>query len=272
MEEKKYIPIYFKDLFNQIFSDKNDLEPLKYLIKQLLNIEVNDLEFINDKIYRDEHMNFYVLTKTKDGLIHNIIFATNSKYVDLKESNLLLIQAIGEDYGKYDTYSNLRYYMINFNYGKLKEFSPLYRSKLTNTKDPEDNIELFEIIDINLPYYEEKYLNKDKEQLNEFETLLGIIGLSKQVDIKENDDILNQIIKKANKYRLNEEIIDSYVKSKFEEDRIQDEVNISIRHCLEKITDKMKERNINIEDLAEITGFSIEEEKKKIMIDLSFDN
>ena len=263
MEETKYIPIYFKDLFKQIFSDKNDLEPLKYLIKQLLDIEVNNLEFINNKIYRDEHMNFYVLTKTRDGLIHNIIFATNCKYVDLKESYLLLMQAIGEDYGKYDIYSNLRYYMINFNYGRLKELSPLSRIKLANTKNPEDSIELYEIIDIYLPFYEEKYLNKDKNKLTELESLLGIIGLSKQADIKENNKILQIITEKSKKYQSNEEIINSYITHKFDEDRIEDEVKISIRHCIENIIDKMKQRDISVEDIAEITGFSIEEVKKE---------
>lgn len=263
MKEKKYIPIYFKDLFIHIFNDKKDLEPLKYLIKQILDIEVKDIEFINHKIYRDEHMNLYVLIKTEEGLIHNILFATNCKYVDLKESCLLLIQAVGADYGKYDIYSNLRYYMINFNYGKLEESSPLNRIKMINTKDSEDTIELFEVIDIYLPYYEDKYLNNNKKQLSELESLLGIIGLTKKVDIKENNNVLKEILEKANKYQLDEEIIDSYLKYRFEEDRIQDEVDISIRHCIENIIDRMKEKNIKIEEISEITGFNFEEVKKE---------
>ena len=59
MDEKEYVPIHFKDLFKSIFSDESDLEPLKYIIKQILDVDVNDIKIIKDKISRDRLLNLY---------------------------------------------------------------------------------------------------------------------------------------------------------------------------------------------------------------------
>jgi len=260
MDEKEYVPIYFKDLFKTIFSDESDLEPLKYLIKQILDVEVNDIKIIKDKISRDRLLNLYAYAETDDGLIHNFMFTTDNLFVDLKESFLILCEAIGDDYGKYLDYTNLRYHIVNFNFGNIKEVAPVSNYALASKSDPEDKYETFEIKDIDLPYYEKKYLNKESE--NELEKLLGIIGLTKQIDITEDNKVLNKIIKKANDYRNGEKLISNYKKYKYDYDRIQDEVDISIRHKMEDIIDKMEEKNISVEDISDITSLSIKEINK----------
>ena len=86
------------------------------------------------------------------------MFTTDNLFVDLKESFLILCEAIGDDYGKYLDYTNLRYHIVNFNFGNIKEVAPVSNYALASKSDPEDKYETFEIKDIDLPYYEKKYL------------------------------------------------------------------------------------------------------------------
>lgn len=260
MDEKEYVPIYFKDLFKTIFSDESDLEPLKFMIKQILDVDVNDIKIIKDKISRDRLLNLYAYAETDDGLIHNFIFTTDNLFVDLEESMFMLFEDISDDYENPLNYSNFRYHLVNFNFGNIKQIEPISDYALASKSNPEDKYEIFKIKDIYMPYYEKKYLNKESE--NELEKLLGIIGLTKQLDIKEDNEVLNKIVKKTNDYRNDEKLIKNYLKYMYDYDRIQDEVDISIRHKMEDIIDKLKEKNMSIEDISDITGVSIDEVKK----------
>lgn len=55
-ENKEFIPIHFDDLFYKVFGDYNDLESLKYLIKQILNVEPVEIQILNGNVLGDKYI------------------------------------------------------------------------------------------------------------------------------------------------------------------------------------------------------------------------
>ena len=70
-ESNKFIPLYYDVLFYKVFGDDEDTEPLKWLIKQILNIEVVDVQILNGKVlgemYKTKRSYLDLLVKLKDN-------------------------------------------------------------------------------------------------------------------------------------------------------------------------------------------------------------
>ena len=50
IKEKKYITLKLDLLFKKVFGDKEDLVPIKYLLKTVLNIEPMSIEILNTEL------------------------------------------------------------------------------------------------------------------------------------------------------------------------------------------------------------------------------
>ena len=53
--KNNYIPFYYDALFYKIFGDEKDVSLLKIIIELSLDIKINELTILNDKILGDKH-------------------------------------------------------------------------------------------------------------------------------------------------------------------------------------------------------------------------
>ena len=49
-KKERLIPLSFDPMFKKVFGDENDKEPLKYLLKVILEMEVSELRILNSEI------------------------------------------------------------------------------------------------------------------------------------------------------------------------------------------------------------------------------
>ena len=58
-------------MFKKVFGNENDKEPIKYLLKQILNIEAKDVKILNneaiDKPYKDKKIAVDLVVELLDG-------------------------------------------------------------------------------------------------------------------------------------------------------------------------------------------------------------
>ncbi|MBQ9318308.1 MAG: hypothetical protein IJR82_01575, partial [Bacilli bacterium] len=54
-KEENYIPYYYDALFYKIFGDEKDVSLLKRIIELSLDIEIDELIILNNKILGDKH-------------------------------------------------------------------------------------------------------------------------------------------------------------------------------------------------------------------------
>ena len=49
-KQKYYIPYHYDAVFYKIFGDYNDLDLIKYLLENVLNIKIKKIEILNGKV------------------------------------------------------------------------------------------------------------------------------------------------------------------------------------------------------------------------------
>ena len=54
LKEGQVIPLTFDKMFKRVFGDENDTRPIKYLIKQILDLDVEEIEIYNNELLGGE--------------------------------------------------------------------------------------------------------------------------------------------------------------------------------------------------------------------------
>lgn len=279
-EEKEkdiYIPYYFDLMFYKIFGDDNDLESIIYLFELLLDIKVDSLRILNDKVVGDK-------IKTKKSFLDLLLLINEKIKVNIevntdtsqiiKERNInFILKVVSNDYKLGEDYRLLnKHYQFNFNVEKNTNYSiEHYVFKEINS----DKIltEKIEIVNINLSYYTEKCYNEGASKLNQFEKLMALLG-AKDNRIEEmlnkEKGTLKKIMDKGKNYRKDSEIIEMYdreqiMKQVHDEEIIKTTEEVTNKVTIDttkKIAINMIEKGIKDDDISDVTGLSIEELKE----------
>jgi len=88
IEKADYITLKFDLLFKKVFGSPDDLIPIRYLLKNILNIESKEITILNTELigrpYKDKKIYVDLVLELEDGTKVSVEINTNTsqKYID----------------------------------------------------------------------------------------------------------------------------------------------------------------------------------------------
>ncbi len=288
VKEENYIPYYYDTLFYKIFGDEKDVSLLKIIIELSLNIKTKDLKILNGKMISDKYtgkvsyLDLYV--ELDDGNKVSIEVNTNTSYY-IKDRNLyFLAKGMANDMKVGDNYFDFKYhYQININSSNTRQIEPFLEYEVLNKKHGIIFSDKLKIVEIDVvSFYELCYTNGTLDNLSDFEKIMGLLGCrtKEQEKLFEHEKgIIEKIMRKAEKYRDDSEMIEMYdrdkvIASMYEKDKresIKNAVEIAVNETTKEVTKEvakkekqdiarnMLKENADIEFISKVTGLTIEE-------------
>ena len=295
-KEENYIPYYYDALFYKIFGDEKDTSLLKRIIELSLNIEIDELIILNDKLLGDKHktkksyLDLYV--KLKDETKINIEVNSNTENYIFDRNLFFLSKIMANDIEIGDSYHEFKkHYQINFNASNTRQKEKVMKYNIINKETGEIFSDKMEIVNIDLvSFYELCYTNGTLKQLNDFEKIMGLLGCKTKDQEKlfsSEKGIIEKIMKKAEKFRDDSEMIEMYdrdkvIASMYEKDKkesIKKAVELAISETTKEVTKEVTnkvtkevseskakdiarnllEMNMDVHNISKATGLTIEE-------------
>ena len=280
--ENHHIPYNYDVMFYKIFGDYNDLDLIKYLLENILDINIEKIEILNGKVLGDKiktKKSFLdLLVRVNGKIIVNIEVNTDTSQI-IKERNIsFLLKVAANDFKSGEKYRKFKKHIqYNFNVEDNTDYSieryffkELNKDKILSKR--------LEIININLSYYSEKCYNEGIQNLTEFEKLMGLLGAKDKEHEKifaNEKGMLKKIMDKGEKFRNDSEIIDMYEHDLTLEEIHEYEIEEAVLEATEKVTEEVTNKvtsstirsiatnmlnlNMNLEDISKATGLSIDE-------------
>ncbi|MBQ9318458.1 MAG: PD-(D/E)XK nuclease family transposase, partial [Bacilli bacterium] len=126
IKEEHYIPYHYDALFYKIFGDEKGVSLLKIIIELSLDIKINELTILNDKILGDKHktkksyLDLYV--KLKDDTKINIEVNSNTENYIFDRNLFFLSKIMANDIEIGNSYHEFKkHYQINFNASNTRQ-------------------------------------------------------------------------------------------------------------------------------------------------------
>ena len=157
---KNYIPYYYGALFYKIFGDEKDVTLLKTIIELSLDIEIDELTILNNKILGDKHktkksyLDLYV--KLKDDTKINIEVNSNTENYIFDRNLFFLSKIMANDIEIGSSYHEFKkHYQINFNASNTRQKQKVMKYNVMNKETGDIFSDKMEIINIDLvSFYE----------------------------------------------------------------------------------------------------------------------
>lgn len=157
LKKGEVIPLTFNKMFKKVFADPNDTDLVKYLIKQIIGIEVEDVTIYNNELLGDNYNNkkqeVDLLLKADEVVVN---FELNSKYnkTIINRNVLYVCRLLSNELVPSENYLNLsKHYQVNLNINEKKK-NPFRIYQLINTDDINDRLtDLISIYEIDISYY-----------------------------------------------------------------------------------------------------------------------
>jgi len=289
----RYIPLKYDLMAKRIFGNEKDTKPIKYLLKQILNIKVKEIKVMNNEIidrpYRDKKYSVDLLVKTEDNVVIGIEINSDVSNKLISRNLRYMCRIMGEDIKPHEDYDKLKKHVqINFDL-EGKHTNPIMRYKLRDEKTGEILCEDMEIIKINVPYYYKICYNEDA---SEFEKFIGLFYEENKDKAKilvegnmDMEDIYEKILENSDeiigiydKESHDRETRKAYLEEKTKEATeiglkrgMKRGMKIGIEQGIEKGIEKgakektieliknMLKENVDIEFISRVSGLTIEE-------------
>lgn len=286
IEEKRIIPLKFDLMFKKVFGDKNDIMPLRELIKCILEIEPKEITILNPEIIGSSYYNkgtiVDLIVEIEDGTKIGIEMNTNVNKYLINRNLFYMFKIISKDRKRGSLYNELnRYIQINIDCeGKHKK--PIMKYKIADIENQDILTEKIEIVRVSLPYYVKRCYNKAVKDLDYKDKFIGMIGIeekSKLDEIKKGEKTMEEILKKVEDFSDDEEILGAYDAEEHREeterlvmlgylDEAEEKgMRKGMKKGIEQTARNMLKENIDIEIISKVTGLSkekIESTKKNI--------
>lgn len=292
------IPLIYDTLFKLVFGDINHLDRLNYLLSTILNKNVEVIELLPNDLIEDNRVNkkneVDLLCKLDKEYVSieintdfdDAIVKRNYAYI----SRLLSKELNAGDSYKKDNIDNNNddkeikmYYQININ---TKDFlgEPF---EICHVKGEFSNMiaaKFMESYYINVSYYVKKWYTLNGKGLTDFEKLMVLIGTNRKSVIKclndnkilkdigdavkkysEDDDLLyyydrdEQLVSDAKRVSANE--TREKLEKEFEEE-LNEKLSLNTKETSLDIARRLKEKGMDISDIASVTNLSLEEVEK----------
>ena len=217
IKEKIYITLKFDLMVKRIFGNDKDKEPIKKLIKEILNIETDKIKILNSEMigipYKDKRIIVDLIVELEDKTIIAIEINTNVDDEIIKRNIYYMCKNISKDLGPNESYTKIkRHIQINFDFeGKHK--SGIERYTLYDKNIKKELSDVIEIIRIDVPYYTKKCYTNNIENLDSLTKFIGLFGVKTREEAKrlcEGDECMEKIYKKIDELNEDEDVIGAY--------------------------------------------------------------
>ena len=168
IEEKRIIPLKFDLMFKKIFGDTENKEPLRKLLKCILDIEAKEITILNPEIigssYYDKRTIVDLIVKLEDGTKIGIEMNTNVNKYLINRNLFYMFKIISKDKKRGGLYNELnRHIQINIDC-EGRHQKPIMRYRLIEKSIQEELTDKIEIVRVDLPYYVRKCYNEDENK------------------------------------------------------------------------------------------------------------
>ena len=216
-EEADYITLKFDLLFKKVFGNVNDLMPIKYLIKTVLNRDVNKVKILNSELigrpYKDKKVQVDLVVELEDGTKVSVEINTNVLQEYIERNIYYLFRNISKDLKLGEKFKKLnRHIQINIDCNGYHK-KPITRYAIKEEDEGEKLTNMIEIIRIDIPYFREKCYNEDISKLDSLTRLLGLFVVEKLEFAKKlckGDENMEDIIERIEEYNADEDVIGAY--------------------------------------------------------------
>jgi len=272
-------------MFKKVFGDKENTNPLKNLLKCILDIEAKEITVLNPEIigssYYDKRTIVDLIVELEDGTKIGIEMNTNVNKYLMDRNIFYMFKIISKDMRKGSLYSKLnKHIQINIDC-EGKHIKPIERYSLMEKEKHKILTDKIEIVRVDLPYYVEKCYNRDIKELDYKDKFIGIIGIENKKlleSLTKGDKNMEEIVDKVEDFSRDEEILGAYDaewhKQEMErvvrlaqleeaqEQGIEQGLKQGIEQGIEQTALNMLKENLNIEIISKVTGLNIDQIKK----------
>jgi len=266
IKEKKYITLKLDLLFKKVFGDKEDLVPIKYLLKTVLNIEPMSIEILNTELigrpYKDKRVHVDLIVELEDKTKIGIEINTDVNQEIINRNIYYICKNMSKDLIPNEKYKELnKHIQINMDF-KGKHKKPILKYSLIEEETREKLTDVIEIIRIDIPYYVRECYNKDISKLDKLTKLLGLFGIEDKElaeTLCKGDKSMEKIMKRIEKYNDDEDVIGAYDFDEKMEFIAASREREARRNGIEETARNMLNKNMDIELISEVTGLTIEQ-------------
>ena len=283
---KTFIPLNFDLLFKKVFGDPKDLIPIKYLLKQILNMSPSKITILNSEIigrpYKDKRVYVDLVVELEDGTKVGVEVNTDVEQKIIDRNFYLMCKNMSKDLRPNETYKNLKKHIqINFDL-EGKHQKPIMKYYLMEEEVHEALTDLITIIRIDVPHFTKLCYNNDTKNLSALTKFIGLFGaedLSFCKTLCKGDEKMEDIGKRIEEYNDDADVIGAYDYEWHQKQLNEIRVEKAEREAREKghaeglaeghaegrieerieIINSMLKEKIDIELISKITGLSIEE-------------
>ena len=273
IKEKKFYTISNNIIFKNTFNTK---KRLKRLLEETLNLKVNEIYQNNIEMpvetIKERRKYLDLILKTDKGVIN---VEVNYGYKEeLPYRNFLYFcKLISTSVRKNKSYTNINKHIqlnITWNLQRYIDYDISNRKIIKcHVSDDETHDkyydEIFEIVHINMDYYEKIWYHGNIKKENPFLMLLAAPSEDKMDMISKGDKIMEELSKKVKKLNQNPEIIDVITQN---EDEIinntmyEKGISQGISQGIEQTAKNLLKMKMNLNDISKATGLSIKEIEK----------
>ena len=249
----------------KIFADKNDLGPIKILLKQILDIVPKEVTILNneliDKPYKDRKFEVDLLVETDDGVTIGVEINTDVSSAITDRNLFYMCRVMSRDLNPNEDFKKLnKHIQISFDF-KNKQELPIMNYKLINKETLKILSDKMEIIKINVPYFYNRCYNKDATVKERF------IGLFNEEDMenalkllrgdKDMEELYNKILENSNSEMVGLYNLESH-RREVERSVREEAVNEAYNKGIIMIAKNMIKEKADIKFISKVTGLSIE--------------
>ena len=259
-------------MFKKVFGDKENTNPIRILLKCILDIDAKEIEILNPEVigssYYDKRTIVDLIVKLEDGTKIGIEMNTNVNKYLIDRNIFYMFKIMSSDMKKGNLYSKLnKHIQINIDC-EGKHIKPIERYSLMERERYKILTDKIEIVRVNLPYYVEKCYNVDTDELDYKDKFIGIIGIENKNLLKsltKGDESMEDIASKVEDFSRDEEILGAYDAEwhKIETERV---VKLAFEEEMEEakkaFEEEMEESKKAFEEEMEVSKKEVEELKQ----------
>lgn len=285
LEEGKFIPLTFDLMFKKVFGDENEQEPIKYLLKCILDIEVKRVKVLNNEIIgegiRDKKTSVDLIVELSSGTKIGIEMNTNVNHYLINRNIFYMFRIMSRDLLVGENYEKLnKHIQINFDCEGYHK-KPIMKYKILEEDLKEELTDKLEIYRIDVPYYVKKCYNEDTKNLDYKDKFIGLIGISDKCKTNElirGDSNMEKIYNKVRNFNDEDEIIGAYDgefhRKEVERLVLKDKLEKATKEVTERVTEevtqkvtynlaiKLLKENVDLNIISNATGISIAKLKR----------
>lgn len=275
----EYMTLKFDLMFKKVFGDNKHKDPIKLLLKEILNIEPKEVTILNteliDRPYRDKRVYVDLIVELEDGTKVGVEINTDVDKEIVNRNFYYMCKNISKDLIPNEDFNELpKHIQINFDF-EGKHIKPMMSYKLLNNETKDELTDIIEIIRIDVPYYFNKCYNRgiDIDKLDSLTKFIGLFGVETKDQAKalcEGDSVMEEIYKRIEEYNDDLDLIGVYDyeqrqrhlnklrNRKMLEESKQQGLKQGIEQNTLDIAKNMLKEDTDINFISKVTGLSID--------------